>query len=225
MPCRLVGGYLGGEYNEMGGYYIVTEDKAHVWVEAYIDGSGWVRIDPSGFAANAGDVWTNNRSRSLMLQATMAFDSFNHLWNRLVITYDFEQQMNAVSRVSSLIQTINPAVILRRALPYGAGILLFTGILFAVRRSSLLLSREERILRSFLRMVERKFRISTGEGGMGLFELSTAADNEYVSDFVAIYAGVVYHDRHLTDDEYRHLRRILRALKQYENITPATPNI
>ncbi|MEI6826125.1 MAG: DUF3488 and transglutaminase-like domain-containing protein, partial [Desulfuromonadales bacterium] len=34
VPCRLVGGYLGGEYNEMGGYYIVTEDKAHVWVEA-----------------------------------------------------------------------------------------------------------------------------------------------------------------------------------------------
>ncbi len=213
VPCRLVGGYLGGEYNQMGGYYIVTEDKAHVWVEAFLDRSGWVRIDPSAFASNAGDVWADNKSRSLMLQATMAFDSFNHLWNRLVITYDFEQQMNVVNRVNSRIQKINPAIILRRLLQYGAGILLLAGILFFARRSSLLLSREERIMRSFIRTFERKFSISTCEGRLGLFELSAVAGNQYVSDFVAIYAGSVYHDRRLTDDEYRSLQRILRALE------------
>jgi len=213
VPCRLVGGYLGGEYNQMGGYYIVTEDRAHVWVEAFIDGSGWVRIDPSGFAANAGDVWADKKTRSLTLQAKMAFDSFNHLWNRLVITYDFEQQINVVSRVSSQIQTINPAIILRRLLPYSVAILLLAGILFAVRRSSLFLSREDRILRSFLRTFERKFSISACEGKLGLFELSAVTGNQYVSDFVAIYAGSVYHDRRLTDDEYQSLQRILRALE------------
>ncbi|MFZ4857238.1 MAG: transglutaminaseTgpA domain-containing protein [Desulfuromonadaceae bacterium] len=217
VPCRLVGGYLGGEYNQLGGYYIVTEDKAHVWVEAYIDGSGWVRIDPSVFATNAGDVWTNKSSRSLMAQATLAFDSFNHLWNRLVITYDFEQQMNAVSRISSQIQAINPATIVRSLLPYGAGTLLLAGILFAVRRSSLFLSREERVLRSFLRSVERKFNISTGEGSMGLFELSVATDNEHVSEFVTIYAEAVYHDRRLTDEEYRRLQQLLGVLKGISN--------
>ncbi len=214
VPCRLVGGYLGGEYNQLGGYYIVTEDKAHVWVEAYIDGSGWVRIDPSGFATNAGDVWKNNRSRSLMLQAALALDSFNHQWNRLVITYDFEQQMSVVSRVSSQIQTIDPSKILRSLLPYGAGILLFVGILFTVRRSSLFITREERILRSFLRTVERAFTVSTGEGSIGLFEVSATADNQNVTDFVTIYAGAVYHDRRLTDDEYRRLQGILRVLKE-----------
>ena len=217
VPCRLVGGYLGGEYNEMGGYYIVTEDKAHVGVEAYLDGSGWVRIDPSVFATNAGDVWNNKKSRDFMLQATLMLDSFNHLWNRIVITYDFEQQMNAVSRVSSQIQSLNPAIIVRRSLPYGAGILLLIGILFAVRRSSLFLSREERILRSFLRTVERACNISTGEGNIGLFELAAAAENEHVSEFVAIYAGAVYHDRRLTDDEYRSLRRIHGALAGFRS--------
>ena len=54
IPARLVGGYLGGEYNDAGGYYLVTESMAHVWVEVYIDGKGWLRIDPSGFASNAG---------------------------------------------------------------------------------------------------------------------------------------------------------------------------
>lgn len=214
VPCRLVGGYLGGEYNQLGGYYIVTEDKAHVWVEAYLDGSGWVRIDPSVFAVNAGDVWTDKKPRNIMLQAALAFDSFNHLWNRLVISYDFEQQMKAVSSVSSQIQSIHPARLLLRGLPYGAGIMLLGGILFAVRRSSLLLSREERILAIFLRTVSRAFNISAGEGRMGLFELSAAVDNEHVTAFVAIYAGAVYHDRRLTDDEYRRLRSIVALLKK-----------
>src|SRR6185369_3467324 len=62
VPCRLVGGYLGGEYNELGGYYLITNDKAHVWVEAFIEGSGWMRIDPSSFAANAGEVWSPTAS-------------------------------------------------------------------------------------------------------------------------------------------------------------------
>lgn len=217
VPCRLVGGYLGGEYNEIGGYYIITENKAHVWVEAYIDGSGWVRIDPSSFAVNAGEVWTNKNSQNLLLHATLALDSLNHLWNRMVITYDFEQQMNAVSRVSSRIQTINPANILRSLFPYGAGILLLAAIMFTVRRSSLLLSREERILRSFLRAVEHTFGISTGEGRVGLFELSATADNKSVSDFVSIYAAAVYRDRSLTDNEFLRLQRILQDLKELKS--------
>jgi hypothetical protein len=213
VPCRLVGGFLGGEYNQMGGYYIVTEDNAHVWVEAYIDGNGWVRIDPSGFAANAGEVWTNNRPRNFMLQATLAFDSFNHAWNRLVIAYDFEQQMNVAGRVSSQIQKINPLIILRRLFPYGAGTLLLAGMLLLARRSMIFRPREQRILHNFLQTVERTFFISAGNGSIGLFELSAEADNMYISDFVTIYAGAVYHDRRLTDEEYLRLQHILSDLK------------
>ncbi len=45
-PARLVSGYLGGEFNSQGGYYTVSEDDAHVWVEAY-NGKNWQRIDPT----------------------------------------------------------------------------------------------------------------------------------------------------------------------------------
>ncbi|HBA71071.1 MAG TPA: DUF3488 domain-containing protein, partial [Geobacter sp.] len=68
VPCRLVGGYVGGDYNQLGGYYLVSEDMAHVWVEAFIEGRGWLRIDPSSFATNAGEVWNPEKSRSLMLR-------------------------------------------------------------------------------------------------------------------------------------------------------------
>ncbi len=47
VPARLVGGYLGGNYNNLGDYYQVTEDMAHVWVEAWLIQSGLV-LTPHG---------------------------------------------------------------------------------------------------------------------------------------------------------------------------------
>ncbi|MDD2580759.1 MAG: DUF3488 and transglutaminase-like domain-containing protein [Desulfuromonadaceae bacterium] len=213
IPCRLVGGYLGGEYNELGGYYTVTEDKAHVWVEAYINGSGWTRIDPSSFATNAGDVWKPPGSRSLKLRISQVLDSLNHEWNRYVITYDFEQQINIARHVGSRLRLANPSKILRSSVPYFTGILLLAGLLFAVRKFSLFRSRERRILNRFLRMVEREFDLSAEECASGLFEIASVADNCHVSKFVAIFAGAIYHDRRLTDSEYLRLRQILRFLK------------
>jgi transglutaminase-like putative cysteine protease len=220
VPCRLVGGYLGGEYNELGGYYLVTDDKAHVWVEVYIEGNGWVRIDPSRFATNAGEVWTNSGSRSLTLRITLVLDSFNYAWNRSVISYDFEQQMNIAHNVGSRLQGLNPSKMLRSFVPYFAGSLLLAGLFFAARRVRLFSSREQRILCRFLRTVERKFNIPTREGGAGLFEIASAADNSQVSDFVALYAGAVYHDRRLTDGEYVQLQKILRVLKGVKSKIP-----
>lgn len=216
VPCRLVGGYLGGEYNQLGGYYLVTDEKAHAWVEAYIEGSGWLRIDPSSFATNAGDVWAVPSTRSLKRRISMALDSLNHTWNRSVIAYDFEQQIAIARQVGSRLQGINPSKLLRGAVPYLAGCLLFTGVMFVVRRASLFRTREQRILQSFLHKVEKEFTVSTREGGEGLFEIASSTDNSYVADFVSIYAGAIYRDRRLTDDEYHKLQQILRIMKSSE---------
>ncbi|WP_127715833.1 DUF3488 and transglutaminase-like domain-containing protein [Halobacteriovorax sp. HLS] len=51
IPARVVTGYLGGEYNEIGDFYTVTQKDAHVWVE-YIDDNGhWKRFDPVSYIA------------------------------------------------------------------------------------------------------------------------------------------------------------------------------
>ncbi|MDD2271596.1 MAG: DUF3488 and transglutaminase-like domain-containing protein [Desulfuromonadaceae bacterium] len=211
VPCRVVGGYLGGEYNQLGGYYLVTEDRAHVWVEAYINGGGWTRIDPSSFATNAGDVWKAPEVNTLKLNIRQAFDSFNHAWNRLVITYDFEQQIKIAADVGSRLQGINATKILRSSVPYFAVMLLVAALFFAVRRTSFFYPRERRILNRFLRTVELKFGVSAGD--KGLFEIAAATDNEDVLEFVGIYARAVYHDCSLTDNEYKCLQQILQLLK------------
>jgi hypothetical protein len=44
IPARVVNGYFGGEWNEVGGFYLIRQQHAHSWVEAWIDGS-WQRYD------------------------------------------------------------------------------------------------------------------------------------------------------------------------------------
>ncbi len=214
VPCRLVGGYLGGEYNQLGGYYLVSDDKAHVWVEAYIDGSGWVRIDPSSFAANAGEVWKSTVSSSLKLRINQTIDSLNHMWNRSVITYDLEQQITIARSVGTRLQGVGSIATLRRTAPFIAATLLFAVLLIASRKALLFQSRERRILNRFLQSVGSECDIAPSVDDFGLFEIASAADNSHVSEFVAIYAGAIYHDRKLTDNEYLYLKQILAAFKR-----------
>lgn len=44
VPARVVGGYKGALWNQYGGYHIITNSMAHVWVEAYVNGE-WIRVD------------------------------------------------------------------------------------------------------------------------------------------------------------------------------------
>ena len=47
VPARLVGGYQGGEWNALGGFLSVRQSDAHVWCEVWLEGKGWVRVDPT----------------------------------------------------------------------------------------------------------------------------------------------------------------------------------
>ena len=47
VPTRLVGGYQGGEWNELGEFLVVRQSDAHVWCEVWLAGQGWVRVDPT----------------------------------------------------------------------------------------------------------------------------------------------------------------------------------
>ncbi len=212
VPARLAGGYLGGEYNDLGGYYLISEDLAHVWVEAFISGTGWVRVDPSSFAQNAGAVWGSAPPKSLLHKIRLTLDSLDHTWNSAVINYDFERQISAAQSVGRRLQGLEAKTALRSLLRW---LLLAAGVagayLILYQRRHLFPAREERLLRAFYRRVERDLSVTVERGRVGLFELADRTGNPGVRSFADIYAGAVYRDRRLTDEEYGRLRQMVRA--------------
>lgn len=210
IPSRLVGGYYGGDYNDLGGYYLVTEDRAHVWVEAFVRGKGWLRVDPSSFASNfdtvgrAGSSGTSRRVANLL-------DSFTYYWNQAVITYDFQKQLQLVSTANLRLRKF-PLTPMRGGIVWIALPLVALGLLVwfvGIRRRS---SREERLVARLRARIRKLHGIGADALPTGLYELAESTDDPAVSEFAAIYGRAVYRDRRLTPDEYRELRRLINEI-------------
>lgn len=86
IPARLATGFLPGEWNDFGNYYMVRQRDAHAWVEVYFPHSGWVTFDPtpSEFVSVPNPVWT---------KVGMILDSLRLKWDRFVIQYSFRDQI------------------------------------------------------------------------------------------------------------------------------------
>jgi len=97
IPARLVAGYRGGVYNDTGGYYIVQEQNAHIWVEAWDEASGeWVRHDPTP-VGGAGGGEAEYNAFSLYL------DYLDYQWSKLVVNYSLETQLDIVQNLREII--------------------------------------------------------------------------------------------------------------------------
>ncbi|MGJ3255354.1 MAG: transglutaminaseTgpA domain-containing protein [Alcanivorax sp.] len=51
VPARVVVGYQGGERNALGSHLLVRQYDAHAWSEIWLEGQGWIRVDPTGAVA------------------------------------------------------------------------------------------------------------------------------------------------------------------------------
>ncbi|HZV81272.1 MAG TPA: DUF3488 and transglutaminase-like domain-containing protein [Geobacteraceae bacterium] len=211
VPSRLVGGYLGGEYNDVGGYYLVTSERAHIWVEAWLEGSGWVRIDPSRLTETFGEV-SDGRRKSLLSPFAVYLDALNYYWNSAVINYDLERQVSLVTTAGSNLKQLSvPKLPLKTLLRYGSAAILVVGVILLARRKPL--SAEERILRRLRRLLRRKYGVEIPRGS-GLQSAVTPLGEPELERFVAIYSAAVYRDCSLSNEELQELRKILAGLEK-----------
>ncbi|MEO8342444.1 MAG: DUF3488 and transglutaminase-like domain-containing protein [Gallionella sp.] len=113
VPARVVTGYLGGEFNDVGNYYIVRQSDAHAWAEVWLAGQGWVRVDPT--AAIAPDRVQRGLSAAISDNAILPFmernppqwmrnlrfnlDTLANQWNQWVLGYDTERQFAFLTRL------------------------------------------------------------------------------------------------------------------------------
>jgi protein-glutamine gamma-glutamyltransferase len=86
IPARYVGGFLPGEYNDVGGDWIVRASDAHTWVEVFFPGYGWITFDPTPPG--------NGRHAGFFDRIEKYWDWFQFAWGEWVINYDFVHQMS-----------------------------------------------------------------------------------------------------------------------------------
>lgn len=126
IPARVVVGYQGAEPNRFDDYLMVYQYNAHAWVEAWFEGEGWQRLDPTAWVAperieqgaqmllrqNAqtlqDSAFANLLDRPMLQAIRLRLDSLEYAWSRRVISYDeatqleFLQQWVGASRMQWL---------------------------------------------------------------------------------------------------------------------------
>ena len=108
VPARIVTGYQGGELNAVDNFWMVRQRDAHAWAEVWLQGQGWVRVDPTG-AVSPGRTGTLERLRApqgAFANAIGAFDptlaqrlrdvweAVNNGWNQWVLDYTQGRQLD-----------------------------------------------------------------------------------------------------------------------------------
>ena len=113
VPARVVTGYLGGQWNPIGQYFIVRQSDAHSWAEVWLEDRGWTRVDPTGVveperltrgildllpdavSAPARFVWSN----PWLSSALQRWDAINTWWNDRVVKFSYDDQLQLLKRL------------------------------------------------------------------------------------------------------------------------------
>ncbi|MEJ8856693.1 DUF3488 and transglutaminase-like domain-containing protein [Variovorax robiniae] len=113
VPARIVTGYQGGEPNQVDGYWVIRQSDAHAWAEVWQEGSGWVRVDPTG-AVSPGRIGSLNRlapqpgffagaigtmSPTLAQNIRAAWEAVNNGWNQWVLNYTQSRQLQLLKNI------------------------------------------------------------------------------------------------------------------------------
>ncbi|MBE0484781.1 DUF3488 and transglutaminase-like domain-containing protein [Marinobacter sp.] len=238
IPARVVIGYQGGDAGAGDEYLIVRQYDAHAWVEVWLDDRGWLRVDPTAAIAPSriefglreamaeeGSFLENNLTSPqryadfAMLQwASLQLDRINYHWQRWVVGYQGQSQMDLMSRL--------PGGIGLRELGYiTAGLvgfaLLVAGLVsaFAMRRGT----RQDgfrRVVSSWYRLCEQVgVPVRSGETP-GVLADRMAQARPAIADTVRIFARTVNSHYYgsppakQADQDAQRLKRLLKTMKR-----------
>ncbi|WP_299181708.1 DUF3488 and transglutaminase-like domain-containing protein [uncultured Neptuniibacter sp.] len=185
IPARVVTGYQGGEWNPYENYLLVRQYDAHAWIEAWLDGKGWVRLDPTAWVApervekpadqlfsgqegflkdSPVKAWGIKGGRWLAI-ARQRIEAFNYGWNRWVLNYHLEQ-VNLLRNLLGKYTSVRLALFL--LIPFI--VVIFITLLPAFRKAK----------QKKLNLFDREMtRLSEGLSKLGLSRAKGETVNEY----------------------------------------------
>ncbi len=136
IPARIVTGYQGGWFSELGDYLLVRQSDAHAWAEVWLEGSGWTRVDPT---AAVSPIRVENGSLSALGTPRHIFDYgwirgirnsadiVQQRWNDWIIEYGAGQQARLFAPLG--LGHMSPSMLVG---VLSAAILVFSAIIFPV---------------------------------------------------------------------------------------------
>ena len=99
VPARIVNGFLGGEWNSFGKFYLIRESNAHSWVEVFFHDWGWVRFDPTPAGGDS-----LGRSPWLGSYIASYYDYLKYRWSRYVVDFSGRDQKRIFSGIRDSIK-------------------------------------------------------------------------------------------------------------------------
>ncbi len=122
IPARVVVGYLGGEYNDLGRFFLVRQSDTHAWCEVWLPDSGWTRVDPTSAVAPgrasldlnsflqrrivSGEMETGQSAfvtqltrLAIFTNIRLAWEALNYEWDTRVLGFDADVQDSLLASI------------------------------------------------------------------------------------------------------------------------------
>lgn len=89
VPARVAGGFYGGRFNPLTGYFALRREDAHAWTEVW-DGRRWITFDATPPSLRPG---TSSEGSPVGLYLTALSDSVTYFWDRYILTFGLSDQI------------------------------------------------------------------------------------------------------------------------------------
>ncbi len=98
VPTRVVNGFLGGTWNDVGDYLTVRQGDAHAWIELFVPELGWIPYEPTP------PIESTFLERSGVLQFIAdTNDAMRQAWLKWVLEYDLQAQVSMLREAGRIL--------------------------------------------------------------------------------------------------------------------------
>lgn len=201
IPSRVVTGYQGGWYSELGKYLLVRQSDAHAWTEVWLSAEGWTRVDPtaavSPLRVEQGSRGAISAPRHLLdyhwvRTVRNGVDLLEQRWNDWVIEFSAQGQARLFASLG--LDYLSPAglVTVLFALLGVLSLLLLPLIFRTVGRGDK--DPVKRAWQKFLRRLKKAGCLH--QASLGAMELAFSASNRLPANLTEIYHIANLYNRH-----------------------------
>ncbi|MBF0100485.1 MAG: DUF3488 domain-containing transglutaminase family protein [Desulfobacterales bacterium] len=236
IPSRIVGGYQGGEINPYDQYLIIRQSDAHVWVEVWLKGRGWVRIDPTAYVVperiqrgvdavlepdKIYGFFSLRRWKSVSDFANkvrFAWGMINNQWEQWVMGYSYIEQLQLLKQLGIQTGTWKGAI---QVLGLACMLILLFSAFYMIINQSRPVAYPEKVQKIYLKfchkMAKAGYVKSLSQGPLDYMNSITTEDEHFkskMSDIIDHYICIRYANRG-NSHMLKQLNRLVSDINRY----------